>query len=170
MAEITTFRPTPEVQEILSRVKEEGTNVSKYINNVILSAVSGAKAQYSTLFCFYPEIEGKAPYPENYRELALQQYVAIYSLPVSALSARRYKEFRDVLRDCGMDQYYFRIDDDNTFSIISCSQEEASVEFGKYFIRDPKTKEYVRTILPLPQIRYDARNRTVIVVRKEPEL
>lgn len=167
MAEITTFRPTPEVQEILARVKEEGTNVSKYINNLIVSAVSGGNDHYSTLFCFYPE---NISYPEDYIKLPLRQAVAIYTLPVSSLSVRRYREFKDVLRECGMDQYYFRIDADNVFGIISCSQEEASVEFGRYFMRDPDTKEYVRTMLPLPQIRYDVKNRTVVVVRKEPEL
>lgn len=170
MAEITTFRPTPEVQEILSRVKEEGTNVSKFINNVILSAASGEKTHYVTQFILYPGFPDNEEYPEDYGGMILAQAVSLLSVPISFLSVRRYKEFKDVLKAFGLDQYYFKIDPDNSFCLISTSKEEASVEFGKYFMRDPETKEYVRTMLPLPQIRYDFKNRTVIIVRKEPQL
>lgn len=164
MKEIITFRPTPEVQEILSRAKEEGSNVSKYINTLILTAASGDKAQYCTAFSFYPEWTEEEPMPEAYIRL-----LNVCSTSVGSLPTRRYKEFMDVLRENGMDRYYFRLDADNVFCIISSSHEEAAVEFAKYFIRDPKTKEYSRTTLPLPQIRYDVQNRKVIVVRKEPQ-
>ena len=55
MAEIITFRPTPEVQEILNKVKEEGSSVGKYINNSIVLASSGSAGSYTTRFLFYPE-------------------------------------------------------------------------------------------------------------------
>lgn len=169
MAEIITFRPTPEVQEILSRAKEEGANISKYINNLITSSFSGDGSAHCTQFLFYAE-GLKDEMPESYIKIPVEQAVAAYSVPVGCLCMRRYKEFREVIQSNGMQQHFFKIDADNSFCIISTSREEASAEFGKYFIRDPKTKEYSRTMLPLPQIRYDIKNRIVIIVRKEPKL
>lgn len=169
MAEIITFRPTPEVQEILSRAKEEGANVSRYINNLITSSFSGNSSVYHTQFLFYAEGSTDEP-PESYTGIPLDEAVVAYSVPVGYLSMRRYKEFREAIHSCGMQQHFFKIDADNSFCVISASREEASAEFGKYFIRDPKTKEYSRTMLPLPQIRYDIKNRTAIIVRKEPKL
>lgn len=169
MAEIITFRPTPEVEEILSRVKEEGGNVSKYVNQTIMQSSEG-KSSYTTLFSFYPEESRDMYYNPEETGLALSQAVSTHSVPIGTLSARRYSDFKIALRNCGMDLYHFKLNADNGFNIIAVSREEATVELGRYFIRDPKTKEYTRTMLPLPQIRYDIAYKTVIVVRKEPEL
>ena len=169
MAEIITFRPTPEVQEILTRVKEEGTNVSKYINQIILQASQG-KESHTTLFSFYPEESERMHYDPEDTKMPLTQAISQYSVPIGALSARRYSDFKIAAHNCGMSLYHFKLDADNGFNILAVNPEEASAEFGRYFIRDPKTKEYMRTMLPLPQIRYDATYKTIIVVRKEPEL
>lgn len=169
MAEIITFRPTPEVQEILSRAKEEGANVSKYINNLILSSTEG-KTSHTTLFSFYPEESRELYYNPEETKIPLAQAVSTYSVPIGTLSARRYRDFKIALYNCGMDLFHFKIDDDNGFNVIAVSREEATVEFGRYFIKDKETREYVRTMLPLPQIRYDINYNTVIVIRKEPEL
>ena len=170
MAEIVTFRPTPEVQEILNRAKEEGTSVGKYINNSIVSASSGSLGSYTTRFCFYPEEAETIHFAQVNTGMPLAQSVAAYSVPVGQLSAKAYSDFKITLRNCGLEYFYFRLNADHVVGIVSTSREEASVEFAKYFILDPETKEYARTMLPLPQVRYDRRAHAAIVVTKEPEL
>jgi hypothetical protein len=169
MAEIITFRPTPEVQEILSKVKEEGSSVGKYINNSIVAASSGSAGEYSTRISFYhAQSEDETPFP--YGADTDLQAIASSSVPVGQLPAKRYSEFKEALKGCGMEYFYFRLNPDHVVGIISTSREEASIEFSKYFIQDPETKEYARTMLPLPQIRYDSRLKAAIVITKEPEL
>lgn len=169
MAEIITFRPTPEVQEILNKVKEEGSSVGKYINNSIVAASSGSAGEYFTRISFYhAQSEDENPFP--YGEDTDLQAIASSSVPVGQLPAKRYSEFKEALKGCGMEYFYFRLNPDHVVGIISTSREEASIEFSKYFIQDPETKEYARTMLPLPQIRYDSRLKAAIVITKEPEL
>lgn len=169
MAEIITFRPTPEVQEILSKVKEEGSSVGKYINNSIVAASSGSAGEYSTRISFY-HAQSEDENPFSYGADTDLQAIASSSVPVGQLPAKRYSEFKEALKGCGMEYFYFRLNPDHVVGIISTSREEASIEFSKYFIQDPETKEYVRTMLPLPQIRYDSRLNAAIVITKEPEL
>lgn len=170
MAEIITFRPTPEVQEILNKVKEEGSSVGKYINNSIVLASSGSAGSYTTRFLFYPEDSEVIHFSQVNTGMPLSQSVAAYSVPVGQLSAKAYSDFKITLMNCGMEYFYFRLNADHVVGIISTSREEASIEFSKYFIQDPESKEYARTMLPLPQVRYDRRAKTVIVITKEPEL
>lgn len=170
MAEIITFRPTPEVQEILNKVKEEGSSVGKYINNSIVAASSGSAGEYSIRISFYhAQSEDENPFLCGTETPDLQA-IASSSVPVGQLPAKRYSEFKEALKGCGMEYFYFRLNPDHVVGIISTSREEASIEFSKYFIQDPETKEYARTMLPLPQIRYDSRLKAAIVITKEPEL
>ena len=53
MAEVITFRPTADAQEILARVKSEGGNISKFLNNLILSKGNGKNVSW--LFSYFPE-------------------------------------------------------------------------------------------------------------------
>lgn len=168
MAEIVTFRPVPEVQDILSKIKEEGSSVGKYINNSIVSASSGSAGPCTIRISAY-YMEGDMQTMVTSDALEAQRMVAL-SVPVGQLSARRYSEFKEALKGCGMEHFYFRLNADHVIGIISTSLEEASVEFSKYFIRDPETKEYVRTMLPLPQIRYEISQKAAIIVTKEPNL
>lgn len=159
---MTSFRATPEAQEVLDRIKDEGTNISAYINNLI---VTGGTGNRQTIFrmLYIPE-ENKA----LYRGIIGPGRSAIAdSVPVGQLSARRCREYLDVLAENGMQHHYFRIDDDHHLGIISHCREAASEEFARYYIQDAKTKEYVRTSLPLPSTRYDAVTGTVIMIVPE---
>lgn len=165
MATIVTFRPTPEAQEVLDRIKEEGTNVSAYLNRLIVTGAA-EKEKRCTRILYIPEVNRML-----YRGLIGPGRSALTdTVPVGRLSARRFREFIDVLAENGMQHHYFRIDDDHHLGIISHSREAASEEFARYYIQDPKTKEYVRTSIPLPTVRYDAVTGTVLMFIAESEI
>ena len=161
MAEVITFRPTADAQEILARVKAEGGNISKFINSLVLSGKEGNRGNLSCLFTFYPE-DNDVKLQQMGREGILGS-----TAPIGVLPARRYKEFISVLKGEGMDYFYFRIDDDHTIGIVATNREEASIELAKYYTYDKKTKEYDRTSTPLPQIRYCVSSRTVVMITCE---
>ena len=168
MAEIITFRPTPEAAEVLDRVKAEGGNVSKYLNDLLSPSSIVGKSAYTYLYSYYPEPEiGSKWYTDSPSLVSAASAVMIYTVPIGSLNARRYKEFRDVLRAEGMEYHYFRIDDDRTLGIVAPCREEASIEFAKYYDYNPKTKTYERTSRPLPQVRYDPSSRTAVVIIAE---
>lgn len=166
MAEVITFRPTPETQDILAGVKAEGGNISKFINKQILSGQGGAERGFSQLFSFFPEENGDYFNPDS-TGVSTRESVAMYTVPIGALSARRYKEFIGVLKSEGMDYFYFRIDDDHTVGIVAVNRNEASIELAKYYNYDRKTKEYDRTSIPLPQVRYHLASHTVVIITCE---
>lgn len=157
MAEIITFRPTPEVALILAEAKAEGGNISKYINDQLSYSTARDKEGFFYRYSFYPE---SAVLPANESILKL-------AAPIGTLNLRRYKEFRDVLLAEGLEYHYFRIDDDHTVGIVAPCPEEACIEFAKYYSYDFKTKTYGRTAIPLPQVRYETATRTVVVITAE---
>ena len=159
MAEVITFRPTADAQEILARVKSEGGNISKFLNNLILSKGNGRNVSW--LFSYFPE--------DNNTKLQLmgRDSILMHTAPIGILSARRYKEFVGVLHREGMDYFYFRIDDDHTIGIVAANREEASIQFAQYYTYDRQTKEYDRTSIPLPQVRYHIASRTVVIITSE---
>ena len=159
MAEVITFRPTADAQEILARVKSEGGNISKFLNNLILSKGSGKNVSW--LFSYFPE--------DNNTELQQmgRDNILMHTAPIGTLSARRYKEFVGVLHREEMDYFYFRIDDDHTIGIVAANREEASIQFAQYYTYDRQTKEYDRTSIPLPQVRYHIASRTVVIITSE---
>ena len=159
MAEVITFRPAPETQDILARVKAEGGNISKFLNNLILSKGNGRSVSW--LFSFFPEDNNAA-----LRQMG-RENILTYTAPIGILSARRYKEFVGVLKQEGMDYFYFRIDDDHTIGIVAANREEASIQFAQYYTYDRQTKEYDRTSIPLPQVRYHIASRTVVIITSE---
>ena len=159
MAEVITFRPTADAQEILARVKSEGGNISKFLNNLILSKGNGRNVSW--LFSYFPE-DNNAKLQQMGRDNIL-----MYTAPIGTLSARRYKEFVGVLKREGMDYFYFRIDDDHTIGIVAANREEASIQFAQYYTYDRQTKEYDRTSIPLPQVRYHIASRTVVIITSE---
>lgn len=159
MAEVITFRPTADAQEILARVKSEGGNISKFLNNLILSKGNGRNVSW--LFSYFPE-DNNAKLQQMGRDNIL-----MYTAPIGTLSARRYKEFVGVLKQEGMDYFYFRIDDDHTIGIVAANREEASIQFAQYYTYDRQTKEYDRTSIPLPQVRYHIASRTVVIITSE---
>lgn len=166
MAEIITFRPTAEALEVLERIKAEGGNISKHINSLLSPSTPAERSAYTYLYSYYPEPDKDSKW--NASSLMSAADAAItYTVPIGSLNARRYKEFRDVLRAQGMEYHYFRIDDDHTLGIVAPCREEASIEFAKYYTYDPKTKTYDRTSRPLPQVRYDPTTRTAVVIIAE---
>lgn len=167
MAEIITFRPTPEVSEVLERIKAEGGNISRYINEQLSAPASKQENKYYYQYCFYPE-----PQPHHIWSNAksLPVAVALQTVRIGALNLRKYKEFRDVLKSEGMDYFYFNVDAGQTVGIVATCNEEAAIEFSKYYHYDTKTKTYGRTSIPLPQVRYDRQNRIVVVITAEKQL
>lgn len=155
MAGIITFRPTPEASEVLDRVKEEGANVSKYINELITQTSSETGRKHMQIISCYPD--------HAYTKTSVMQE----TVPISRLSARRYKEFFDVLHEQGLSYFYFKVSDQLTFGIISTCHEEASIEFARYYAYDKKDDTFSRTSVPLPQIRYDVANRIAVVITTE---
>lgn len=167
MAEIITFRPTPEASEVLNRIKAEGGNISKYLNELLSPSTPKDMKAYSYLYSYYPEpMKGSKWFSEE-RWMTASDAAILYTVPIGTLNARRYKEFRDVLEHEGMQYHYFRIDDNHTFGIVAPNREEASIEFAKYYSYDNKAKTYDRTSLPLPQVRYDVSTHTVVVITTE---
>lgn len=168
MAEIITFRPTPEASEVLDRIKAEGGNVSKYLNEVLAPSTAAGSPAYTYLYSFYPEPEKESRWNlvEN-PHMTSPISVMAFTRPIGSLNARRYKEFSDVLQEEGMEYHYFRIDENHTLGIVAPNREEASIEFAKYYTYDPKTKTYDRTSRPLPQVRYDPSSHTVVVIIAE---
>lgn len=154
MAGVITFRPTPEAQEVLDRIKEEGANVSKYINALLQGKTEGGN-EYTQIVSCYPEHQ----YPGT--------SVVQNTVPISRLSARKYREFIDVLHSQQMKYYYFKVSEQHTFGIIATCHEEASIEFARYYAYDKRDDTYNRTAVPLPQIRYDAANRVAVVITTE---
>lgn len=155
MAGIITFRPTPEAAEALDRVREEGANVSKYINELITQTGSQSSRKYMQVISCYPD--------HTYTETSVVQSTA----PISRLSARKYREFFDVLTEQGLSYFYFKVSEQHTFGIIATCHEEASIEFARYYSYDKKDGTYNRTAIPLPQIRYDVANRVAVVITTE---
>lgn len=163
MAEIITFRPSPEVSEILERVKMEGGNISRYINEKLAANASSQDNAYFYQYCFYPE-------PQEMiwnNGMPFADAVALNTVRIGALNLRKYKEFREVLKSEGMDYYYFNVDGGQTVGIVATCNEEAAIEFSKYYHYDTKTKTYGRTSIPLPQVRYDKDNRIAVVITAE---
>lgn len=161
MAEVITFRPTPETQDILARVKAEGGNISKFINNMVLSSQKGNNGRFSFLFSFFPERN------HGFFEEMNREAIITCTVPIGILSARRYKEFISVLKSEGVDYFYFRIDKDHTIGIVAANREEASIQFAQYYTYDRETKEYDRTSTPLPQVRYHVASRTAVIITAE---
>lgn len=165
MAEIITFRPTPEAQEILSQVKEEGTNVSRYINNLILTNGRGAADTQNTVhFTFIPEENEELYHSPKY---TVPEMLMLYSRPLGQLSARAYSSFLEALKQNGLGYHYFQITADLTVGFVAVNREEASIQFARYYILDKETKEYIRTSLPLPLVRYAPGEKTIIIITKE---
>lgn len=164
MAEIITFRPTPEVSEVLEKVKAEGGNISRFINEQLSAPASKQENEYYYQYNFYPE-------PEQYdiwrKSNELSVAVSLNTVRIGALNLRTYKEFREVLKSEGMEYYYFNVDAGQTVGIVATCNEEAAIEFSKYYHYDTKTKTYGRTSIPLPQVRYDKQNRIAVVITAE---
>lgn len=168
MAEIITFRPTPEASEVLDRIKAEGGNVSKYLNELLAPTTIAGRSAYTYLYSYYPEpVKGSKWYTQEPQLMTSASAVMLYTVPIGTLNARRYKEFQNVLSAEGMQYHYFRIDENHTLGIVAPNREEASIEFAKYYTYDPKTKTYDRTSRPLPQVRYDPSSHTVVVIIAE---
>ena len=158
MADIITFRPSPEASEILSRIKDEGGNISKHLNNLVIMN-AGDSAEYTTRITLYPEINTAC-----YDGLQEAMFAAT---PISMLSVRIYREFLDTAYAQGMQFHLFKLNDDLSVGFLAVSREMASMQFARYYTRDRDTKEYVRTSLPLPTIRYDHATRTIVIATRE---
>ena len=154
MAGVITFRPTPEAQELLDRVRDEGTNVSKYINSMLTQGKAEG-GEYTQIVSCYPE--------HQYPGMSVVQN----TVPISRLSAHKYREFLDTLYSQQLKYYYFKVSEQHTFGIIATCHEEASIEFARYYVLDKNDGSYSRTSVPLPQVRYDAANRVAVVITTE---
>lgn len=161
MAEIVNFRPTAEAALIIARQKEEGTNVSRWINNLITGKGNEEKSGSMSIYTL-PE-NGIDLYDS--RKMDTLQMVTLHSVPFSRLSIKRHKEARGVIESCGMEYHYFRVDADNYISIIAVNREEASMEFARYYAK--VEGEYVRTSVPLPSYRFDVENKVVIIIASD---
>ena len=151
MDKIINFRPSSDAKNIIQRLKDEGTNISAFLNNLIVSNNGKQGNQFTEILC-YPEAN------------AMSEMDARLATPVSNLNVRRYKEFLDVLASEGMRYHYFNIDADHSIGLIAVNREEASIQFAQYYTRDSATKEYARTLLPLPHVRYNTQLKTAYVI------
>ena len=164
---IINFRPTPQALAVIEQMKRENKelNVSQYINSVIVASGSVRIADYTELLRFIPE-ENAELYLSKIKGSG--KIAQLHSIPISQLSMRRYAEAMQTVKDNGYEYFHFRINENETFAVIAVSREEAGIEFSRYFIRDESTGYYLRTSVPLPIMRYDVANKTVIIFNYEP--
>lgn len=159
MADIINLRPTPETAPIIEHHKSEGTNISRWINDLIIGAGNHTNGTSRMIYTI-PE-DGINLYDST--KLTIDQMISLNSVPFSRLSVARYKEANDIIRNAGMDYHHFKIDDDNNIAIIAVNREEAYLEFSRYYIKSGN-EEYVRTSVPLPVYRFDVKNKVVIMI------
>jgi hypothetical protein len=162
MERVITFRPTEEVAAIIQHKRDEGCNVSAWINqSLMLLERKQTEALCRRSVRIIP-VERASFYKSipcwNPRDCAT---------PVGQLSIKPYKEYLDLLQSEGLQLHRFRIDADHTMSVISVNREEASMEFTRYFSRSSADEPYVRTSLPLPVIYYDRANHAVLIEQYE---
>jgi hypothetical protein len=161
MERVITFRPTEEVASILKRKKDEGCNISAWLNQTIaLMEHERAERDYSHYWRIIPSTH----------ELFYHEGIVMMAslAPVGQLNIKQYKEYLSVLKSEGLELFKFHIDENLTMSIVSANREEASVELSKYFTRASEKEPYVRTPLPLPMIYYDRTHKTVLIRYYEP--
>jgi hypothetical protein len=161
MEKAITFRPTEETAAILQRKKDEGCNISAWINQALMLTESKRVTNnYSTWLRIIPCSNW---YLNNPTDIA-----ALGAIPVGRLNIKQYKEYLNILQNEGLELFRFRIDENLTMSIASINREEASLEFDKYFTRPSEKEPYVRTSLPLPAIYYDRTHKSVLIKYYEP--
>lgn len=156
MAEVITFRPSPEASEVLARIKDEGGNISKHLNKLLTSE---AGAELTTRITLYPE--------ENISQYKDLKQAWRESTPIGMLSLSLYNKFVDTLKAQNMTFFYYNIDIDHTVGFIAANQVLANIQFRRYYTRDADTLVYTRTSAPLPSIRYDNKTRTIVVITRE---
>lgn len=158
---IINFRATPEARQKLEQLKQEQgiRNVSAFINGLIVDYQN--RDDGHTLVRTIPD-EAVTIYGN--KAIGLLQSVKLSSKPFCDLNIRKHAEAKSVIEANGMGYYYFHIHDDLYMAIIACNQEEASIQFQRYYTYDREGNKYVRTSLPLPQYRYDAVDKNVIII------
>jgi hypothetical protein len=161
MEKAITFRPTEETAAILQRKKDEGCNISAWINQtLVLTESKRATDNYLTKLRIIP--------CDNWYLYDSTGLATLGTIPVGHLGIKQYKEYLNILQSEGLELFRFRIDENLTMSIVSINREEASLEFDKYFTRPSEKEPYVRTSLPLPTIYYDRTHKSVLIKYYEP--
>lgn len=165
MKEIITFRPSAEANDILNRVKDEGGNISRYLNGLIVAGAKSGGEEYHTHHIFYPD-----KFKELYMEpsKSVDELISTHTVPIGVLPARVYHEFRKLLSMEGMEYHFFKLDADHTVGFIAANRELASEQFAKCYVFDKDTKEYMRTSVPLPIVRYNPYDKIAVVIVREP--
>jgi hypothetical protein len=176
---VISFRPSPEVREWTEKVKAEGQNVSKQINEKILLGMKAKEEEerpYRMCFRFIPEgyqtsgdngeyEQGwwlSGAYKEDYAVEIMKNTV-----PISHLSLRTYDRFKKCLERSGFQFFSTKVQDFGVVQMVAINSDMANVEFQKYFTRTADGK-YIRTALPLPVLRYDVRTDTAAIYYAEP--
>lgn len=148
---IITFRPTAETTQSLNQLKEQGSNISAYINQAIMNY----EQQHYTRTIHTIPATNDCP--------DLKQ-----ATPLSMLGIKHYKEAIDIIRANGFDFQVFTINygEHPAIALLSSCRLTATIDFNRYYsIIDGKT---TRTSLPLPTILYHRPTRTVIHITYTP--
>ena len=147
---VISFRPTAETIQSLNDIKEQGGNVSAYINQAVMNYDNN---RYIPVAHYIPQC--RKPNPKD-------------AVPLGQLGIRQYKEAIDIIRANGYDLHVFTINNGEhpAISLLSSCRLTASNEFNLYYSAiDGKT---TRTSLPLPTILYHRATRTVIHITYKP--
>lgn len=155
---VITFRPKASVAEIITRKRDEGCNISAYLNQLVENAEE-TPSRYDVRFRLIPMPDG------GDGNLSTRQREAFR--PVGSLNVRLYNDYLKVLHEQGLQLYRFPIDTDHSVSIVSVNREEASMSLERYYTRRSPGEPYVRTSCPLPSIYFNAVERTVLIKEYE---
>lgn len=160
---IINFRITPEAKEKLQAIKnlKKTTNVSSIINGLLIDYKENTSSHNHVSIRTIPEVNLEI-YTSD--KIDIEQSVRLYSRSFSELSIKRHAEIKSILEKNGMGYFYFPINEELYVAIIACNKEEASIQFQKYYIYDKEEKRYIRTLLPLPQYRYDPTDKNIIII------
>lgn len=161
---IFNFRPTPEAKSIIEAFLDEGYNKSQFINEAIINYNhSKTVEKYTAVYSTIPE--GSISMYGG--KLGIEANIKLYTRPLYDLSLKKLKEAIEIIKTNGLDYFRFQIDDETSVSLISSCEEEARIKLQQYFFYDKDKKTYYRTSRPLPQIRYDLKDKNVIVINYE---
>jgi hypothetical protein len=141
---IITFRPSEDAGSIIESRREEGCNISSWLNSLILESDKPSLSD----FCQVTTVVGCGESSGLVGNIPL-----LMVTPIGNLSAKKYKESIKLLHDAGMDLFRFTIDAERSISIPSVTREQATIEFFRYF-RQGENGEYIRTDIPLFQMLY----------------
>lgn len=151
---IITFRPSQSAARIIAERREEGSNISAWLNSLVERDGGGPDTKWQRYFHTIPlPAPGQTPITQKPSS----------AVPVGQLNVRYYHEYLRTLHEEGLQLHRFVVDADHSLSVIGVNREEASVEFDKYYTRRSEAEPYVRTSKPLPLIYYDI-NRHVVYI------